>query len=141
MTDYPEPLVFVSWPKDFDGPGFDARSSYVEHCWCSVIGPTAVMVLRTVACLLEHSPGPVAVPSGELASLLGVGHGAGRNAVVPHTLARLERFGLAIGLPTGEVAVRTVLPVLSERQVQRAGRMVQAAHQQYLSSGSVEVRS
>lgn len=128
--------MFVAWPKDFDGPGFGARSAYVERCWCSVIGPTALMVIRTAACFLDGAR-RASIPVDDLAATLGVGRGSATNAVVPHTLARSERFGLEVGLPTGEVAVRTVLPVLSPSQLRHGGRLVQAAHHLYLESVGV----
>lgn len=137
MPIYSDPIVFVAWPKDFGGPGFAVRSDYVEHCWCSIIGPTGLVLLRTVACFVD-GPGRASLPVDELAKALGVGAHSGPNGVVPRTLARLERFNLALGLPNGELAVRIVLPPLTYRQVQLAGRLVQAAHDQYLTAAPVE---
>jgi hypothetical protein len=124
------PVTFVPWPKDWDGPSFSARSDYVERCWTSVLGPTAVLALRFINQEIEAAGGPVQLELEDLGRSLGTGTGTGKHGVTPRTLTRLEQFRMAIALPDGSMAVRTDLPPLREHQLRRAGPTVQRWHQQ-----------
>jgi hypothetical protein len=122
------PITFVAWPKDWEGPGFSARSDYVERCWTSVLGPTAVLALRSINQEIDAGGGPVELYLEDLARSLGVGAGTGKNAIGPRALARLEQFKMAIALPDGTMAIRTELPPLRDDQLRRAGPTVQRSH-------------
>ncbi|MGH9187822.1 MAG: hypothetical protein ACRD0U_18760 [Acidimicrobiales bacterium] len=127
-----EHLHIEPWPQDFPGPGFAARSDYTETCWTWVIGPTAVLALRVLAATVDTACGAATVDRDEVALTLGVGAGTGRRGVLCRALGRLEMFGLAMLLPDGSLAVRTVVPVLRPHQLRRAPRAVQLLHHHYV---------
>jgi hypothetical protein len=124
------PVTFVPWPKDWDGPGFPARSDYVERCWTSLLGPTAVLALRSINQEMQAAGGPVELDLEDFGRSLGIGGGTGKNAIGSRSLARLEQFNVAISLPDGTMAIRTELPPLRDYQLRRAGPTVQRWHQQ-----------
>jgi hypothetical protein len=127
-------VTFVPWPKDWDGPGFAARSDYVERCWTSVLGPTAVLALRSINQEMDSAGGPVQLDLEDLGRSLGIGTGTGKHGVGPRTLARLEQFKMAIALPDGSMAIRTELPPLRDNQLRRAGPTAQRWHRQLCPS-------
>jgi hypothetical protein len=132
-------VTFVAWPKDFDGPSFDARSEYVERCWTSVLGPTAVLALRAINHELQAGR-PVAIDLDELGRSLGIGASNGKNSTSQRTLARLEQFRLAIALPDGSMAIRQELPPLKDHQLRRAGPVVRHRHEE-LTRAATPLRS
>ena len=121
-------VTFVPWPKDFEGPSCSARSEYVERCWTSVLGPTAVLALRAINHELEVAGGCAHVDVEDLGRSLGVGATNGKNSTMQRTLARLESFNVAVALPDGSMAIRADLPLLSNAQLRRAGPGVQQWH-------------
>jgi hypothetical protein len=134
-TDEPVASVkLVHWPKDFGGPSFAAGGEYVERCWTGVLGPTGVLMLRDLAHRLETETPPVHVNLDELGRALGVGHQGGRNSVLSRTMGRLERYGMAMALPDGTLALRTDIPPLPGAAVRRAAPRVAAFHRDQLSS-------
>jgi hypothetical protein len=126
----PRPVTFVPWPKDWDGLGFSARSDYVERCWTSVLGPTAVLALRAINQEIDTAGGAVRIDLEDLGRSLGIGAGTGKNGIGSRTLARLEQFRIAVALPDGSMAIRTELPPLRDNQLRRAGSTVQRSHEQ-----------
>jgi hypothetical protein len=130
------PITFVPWPKDWEGPGFSARSDYVERCWTSVLGPTAVLALRSINQEMQTAGGPIELDLEDFGRSLGVGAGTGKNAIGPRALARLEQFRMAVALPDGTMAVRTELPPLRDNQLRRAGPTVQRWHQQLTANNA-----
>lgn len=127
-------ITVVAWPKDFDGPSFAAGSDYVERCWTGVLGPTGVLMLRNLASRLESGQAPVRVNLEELGRALGVGHQSGRNSVLNRTMGRLERYGMAIALPDGSLALRVDVPPLPGAAVRRAAPSVAEFHREQVSS-------
>ena len=127
-------ITIVAWPKDFDGPSFEAGSVYVERCWAGVLGPTGLLMLRNLAHRLDAEQAPVRVNLEELGRTLGVGHQGGRNSVLNRTMGRLERYGMALALPDGSLAVRTAVPPLPGAAVRRAAPAVAEFHRDQLSS-------
>ncbi|MFV0526368.1 MAG: hypothetical protein ACK5RL_17935 [Acidimicrobiales bacterium] len=50
-------LLVRPWPDPvLDEMGHDPRSAYVEQFWLSILGPSAVLLLRRLARGLERSP-------------------------------------------------------------------------------------
>jgi hypothetical protein len=130
------PITFVPWPKDWEGPGFSARSDYVERCWTSVLGPTAVLALRSINQEMQAAGGPVQLDLQDFGRSLGIGSGTGKNGIGSRTLARLEQFRMAIALPDGTMAIRTELPPLRDTQLRRAGTTVQRWHHELCTSSA-----
>ena len=134
-TDEPVAAVeLVHWPKDFEGPSFAAGGEYVERCWTGVLGPTGVLMLRDLAQRLQSETSPVHVNLDELGRALGVGHQGGRNSVLNRTMSRLERYGMAMALPDGTLAIRTDIPPLPGAAVRRAAPRVAEFHRDQLAS-------
>jgi hypothetical protein len=120
---------FVPWPAD--GPlSFPVASRYVERCWTSVIGPTAVLLLRSVVDHLPPGRDAADIDLANLARALGLGEATAKGSVVQRTLARLEQFHLAEARPDGTIAIRTALPALKPHQLRRAGPLVERWHQE-----------
>src|SRR5438105_2076504 len=109
MTTTPEVLDLHAVPHP-SAPvrqaGFPLDHPYVEHCWTPVIGPTSVAFLRRCAWLWRDA-NPASVPTADLAGLLGLGRGTGRNSPLWHTVDRLVRFGFADAPAANELQVYT----------------------------------
>lgn len=136
VTEPANSLKLVHWPKDFEGPSFTAGGDYVERCWAGVLGPTGLLMLRNLAHRLETETAPVHVNLDDLGRTLGVGPQGGRNSVLNRTMARLERYGMAMALPDGTLALRTEIPPLPGAAVRRAPPRVAEYHRDRLSSVS-----
>jgi hypothetical protein len=110
--------------------GFPVNSPYVEVAWLPSLGPSTTWALRRLGLLVTARPDGVEVDLRELAMDLGLGQGTARNSMVVRTLRRLELFGMARW--PGELAVRTVVPPLPARLVERLSPRATAAHRQLL---------
>lgn len=114
-----------------DGSGeFDPAGSYVEIYWLPVLGPSATWALRRITRSLADSGGSgVSLPVEPLARSLGLGSSAARNSVVRRTIGRIVDFRLAeIDHERGVLAVRMLVPRLSERAVDRLPAHLAAQH-------------
>ncbi len=116
------------WDPSLVGVGHDPRGDYVERFWLGVVGPSTVLLLRRFARGLEVHPSGFRVGLAETARALGLGAGTGRNSPVVRTIDRARSFGLARDLGAGELAVRTIVPPLPRRHVQRLPETLQRAH-------------
>jgi hypothetical protein len=99
--------------------GYDARSAYVEMFWLPTIGPTALLLLRHLAHLLERNPEGIHLPIGETAQALGIGNREGNQSPVRKSLDRLVQFDLARSLGGAAYSVRTTVPLVSVRHLRR----------------------
>ena len=70
---------------------FPIENPYLERCWTSVLGPSAVLLLRRVAALARGGH-HAQVDLGELSRDLGIA-GVGPNSHVRRSIDRLIRFG------------------------------------------------
>jgi hypothetical protein len=110
-------------------PRFRARSHYVERLWLPMIGPTALLLLRLLAELLDDAGDGQRVESGLVATALGVGGTSpGRQSPLARALRRLERFELVKLGEGGELMVRAELPLVSPRDLSRLPAWLQARH-------------
>ena len=105
--------------------GFPVHDPYVELLWLLLIGPFTTRLVRRLGWWAEACPDGVTVQLAELAGWLGIGSSVGTSSTVQRSLRRLVRFGLASW--DGHLAVRTVLPPLSERHLQRLSPALQDA--------------
>lgn len=101
--------------------GVEAASSYVETYWLPILGPSATLALRRfTAWLATALPNGLWMSVEPLARTLGLGSAAGRNCPIRRTLARLVNFRMAeIDEDHDVLAVRSVIPPLTDRQVAR----------------------
>lgn len=124
------------WPEDdsaaprerFSRSLHDLTSTYVEHYWLPVLGPSSVMLVRRLAVNLSASPDGFALEVGDLAVALGIGHRGGRNGPMARTLQRCCSFGVTRVDHGHQLLVRRGLPSLSARQLARLPHTLQAAH-------------
>ena len=116
--EFPAQIRVVCWDEPtFEAIVFPVHHPYVESLWLPVIGPSATWMLRRLSAWATACPDGVDVALVELSGSLGLGWASGRTSSVQRTLRRLVMFGLAQW--TGELAVRTIVPPLSPRQLTR----------------------
>lgn len=111
--------------------GFPVHHAYVELLWLPVIGPSTAWLQRRLGSWAEACPAGVTVQLAELAGWLGIGSSSGASSTVQRSLRRLVRFGLASW--HGELAVRTVVPPLSERHLHRLSPSLHDAHDRLIA--------
>jgi hypothetical protein len=79
LADLPRTLIVRPWPDTvIETVGYDPRSVYAEMFWLSVIGPTALWLVRRLVAGLEHFPDGYELDLGETARALGLGYTAGK---------------------------------------------------------------
>ncbi|MEM8922574.1 MAG: hypothetical protein AAGD35_03660 [Actinomycetota bacterium] len=119
VTALPDPVL--------DRLGHDPRSPYVERYWLSILGPSAVLLLRRLAAGLDADPEGFELDPQQWALELGLGTRGGRHSPFWRTVDRTCRFGMA--RRNGEVlTVRRRMPPLTARQVERLPDPLRAAH-------------
>ena len=126
---FPESRLIVRPLPDpvLDSLGHDPRSPYVERFWLSILGPSALLLLRRLATRLEASPEGFEIEPLEWALELGLGARGGKNGPFWRSVDRACRFGAA--RRNAEVlAVRRRLPPLTLRQVERLPAHLRTAH-------------
>lgn len=132
-----EYLSVVPWSDPlFDERGFEPRSAYVERFWLPLLGPSTTLLLRRVARGLQERPDGFRLRVPDTARAMGIGNGTGRNSPFVRSVDRACHFGLARHLGPGEVAVRTKVPPLNLRQVERLPLALRSAHGAWLQRSS-----
>ena len=132
---FPEHRLVVSTLADpvLDALGHDPRSSYVEQFWLSVLGPSAILLLRRLAGRLEQDPAGFELDPTEWALELGLGARGGRHGPFWKTTERICRFGAA--KRNGQaLAVRRRLPPLTRRQISRLPDHLRCSHERWEKS-------
>lgn len=131
-----------------DRVGFALDHPYVERVYCSVLGPTSVLMLRQFGELLAENPHGVSVDLVDLSRSLGVGRGGtdgevARNAPVRRTMERLVQFRLATWLGEDRLGVLTKVPAVSRHHAERLCGPVQVTHERLLTDhlGTVVARA
>lgn len=128
----PAPRLLVTpWPDPvLDTLGHDPRSSYVETFWLSILGPSALVLLRRLAAALEQEPTGFQLDPVAWSAELGLGNKGGPQAPFWRSLDRVCRFGTAER--NGELlAVRRRLAPLTHGQVKRLPAHLQPVHQRW----------
>jgi len=122
-------LSIVPWTDPFlDRDGHDPRSPYAERFRLPTLGPSTYLLHRHLVGGFDRRPGGWAFDPLEVSMALGLGPTSSRSAPFGKALVRLVRFRQAEVRPDGALAVRTSLPPLSARQVQRLPPGLQAEH-------------
>jgi hypothetical protein len=128
LADLPRTLIVRPWPDTvIETVGYDPRSMYAEMFWLSVIGPTALWLVRRLVAGLEHFPDGYELDLGETARALGLGYTAGKAGPFLKALDRCGLFGLTRPASDG-LAVRRKLAPLPRRHVDKMPPHLQAAH-------------
>jgi hypothetical protein len=134
-------LSVEPWPDPvIDQLGHDPRSTYVEHFWLSILGPSTVWLLRRLADGLDREPEGYSLDLEELARSIGVGTRGGRNSPFIRTLDRSCRFGASRFVAHDTLAVRRRLAPLNQRQVTRLPESLQHAHARWVDAQSVDAQ-
>lgn len=110
-------------------PRFRVRSHYVERLWLPLLGPTALLLVRLLAELIDESHNGQGVDFGLVAVALGVGlKTPGEQSALARALGRLERFELVRFDGRGEIMVRVELPLVSPRDLSGLPLWLQERH-------------
>jgi hypothetical protein len=125
----------VAWSDTvIDRVGIDPRSSYAEHFWLALLGPTSLWSLRRLAHELDQRDDGIDIDAAEFARSLGLRTGTGKNGAMMRTLWRLCQFNLARTPDTATLEVRRRIPPLTRSQVARLDQPAQAQHELWLRS-------
>lgn len=122
-------LSIVPWSDAFlDRDGHDPRSPYAERFWLPTLGPSTYLLHRYLVGGFDHQPAGFLLEPLEVSMALGLGPAGSRSAPFGKALVRLVRFRQAEVRQDGALAVRTNLPPLSARQIERLPPGLQAEH-------------
>lgn len=133
VADVAGPLRVVGWPDAvIDRLGHDPRSSYVEHFWLPILGPTATWFLRRVAAGLDASAAGISLDQEDTARALGLGGRQGRHSPFTRAVTRCVTFEVARWQGADTLAVRRKLPPLSRRYVLRLPPRLQRMHEAWV---------
>ncbi|MDP9403441.1 MAG: hypothetical protein M3P85_08915 [Actinomycetota bacterium] len=118
--------------------GFPLEHPYVEQVYCSVLGPSSVLLLRRAGQLFAEHPEGARVDLVDLSRSLGLGvrpdaDDIGQHAPLRRTMERLVRFRMAAWRGDDRLAIHPKLPALERYRVARLPEPVQTAHQRLLT--------
>lgn len=117
--------------------GYPIEHPYVEMFWLPILGPTATWLARRLASGLVGEPSGYSCDMADLARALGVSYTQGRHNPFARALQRCAMFGVAQQLaiePVRTVAVRTSLPRLPHRHLDRLPDALRLAHEDWLAT-------
>ena len=128
-------LEIVSWRDPvLDSTGFDPRHIYVEKFWLGLLGPSACWLLRRLARGIDTYPNGYRIDLADTARALGLGESTAKNAAIRRTITRIQQFRLARAVTDERLEVRSHLPPLSDRQVERLPPSLRAAHDDWCTN-------
>jgi hypothetical protein len=132
--DQAQPVLRVTRWRDpvADRHGVHPCSRYVELYWLGVIGPSTTWLLRRLSYGIEVHEDGFELHLAECARSLGLGDRLGKNSPFCRAIQRLCTFELARSAGPGGLAVRTVIPPLPLRHVQRLPASLQRSHRRWL---------
>ncbi len=130
----PTVLHVVPWHDPVvDAHGMHPCSRYVELYWLGVLGPSTTWLLRRITYGLEVHDSGFALDLAETARSLGLGGRLGHSSPFRRALRRLVAFELARPHGPEGLAVRTRVPPLPLRHLQRLPTSLQRSHQRFLA--------
>lgn len=120
-----------------DRVGFPLDHPYVERVYCSVLGPSSVMLLRRTAEHFAEHPSGAPVDVVDLSRSLGLGVRAdaedvGRNSPLRRTMDRLVHFRMAAWRGEDRLAVSPKVPALERHRLGRLPESALTAHHHLL---------
>jgi hypothetical protein len=129
----PGRMRIVPWVDPVADPhGVHPCSRYVELYWLGVIGPSTTWLLRRLSYGLEVNPDGFELDLTETARSLGLGDRMGKNSPFRRALQRLATFELARSHGPAGLAVRTHIPPLPLRHLNRLPESLQVSHRRWL---------
>ena len=130
--DPPEKLRILPWLDPVADPhGVHPCSRYVELYWLGILGPSTTLLLRRLAYGLEIGSDGFDLDLAETARSLGLGERMGKNSPFRRALQRLCTFELARTHGPGGLAVRTRIPPLPLRHLNRLPASLQVSHHRW----------
>lgn len=111
--------------------GFSARSEYVEWYWLPVLGPSATWLLRRIDCGFDEFPNGYVLDSLATAKALGIAARDAAGTIFSRAIERLQTFGIA-QQRSESLAVRRMLPSVSQRQIERLPAHLRTTHADWL---------
>lgn len=118
--------------------GHDPRSAYVERFWLSVLGPSAMWLIRTLAYGFDVEPDGFNLNTLDMARTLGLGDRVGRHSPVQRAVDRLCHFELAHVRGGMTLVVRPQVPWLDDFKVSRLPTQLQSEHAQWEAAALAE---
>jgi hypothetical protein len=114
-----------------EAAGYAINDPYIEMFWLPILGPTATWLIRRLASGLEHEPQGYTISMTSLARGIGVSFSDGKHNPFGRALQRCIMFGVSHNVPSTShqiVAVRNVLPQLSQRHLGRLPDELRSLH-------------
>lgn len=121
------------WDPDLAVRGFEPRSSYVERFWLGVLGPSVTLLLRRLERGLAEHPAGFRIELADTARALGLGAGTSPTSPIVRTIDRACMFGAMRRRTVDELEVRTHLPPLTRRQLERLPLAIRRSHDAWLA--------
>ena len=120
-----------------DRVGFPLDHPYVERVYCSVLGPSSVLLLRRTAEIFADHPTGTRVDLVDLSRSLGLGVRAdaddvGRNSPLRRTMERLVHFRMAAWRGEDRLAVSPKVPAVERGRLGRLPESVLGTHHRLL---------
>ncbi len=127
-------LAVVPWhDATVEARGFAARSDYVEWFWLPVLGPSATWLLRRIDFGFDDYPTGYVLDALRTARALGIAARDDTGTIFGRAVSRLQMFGIAHMLGDS-LAVRRILPEVSQRHLQRMPPHLRDAHPAWLAT-------
>lgn len=129
-------LVLTPWrDATVESLGFGVRSDYVEWFWLPVLGPSATWLLRRIDVGFDEFPDGYELDALATAQSIGIAARDNAGNIFGRAVSRLQSFGMAHGT-SGVLAVRRVVPPISQRQLDRLPTHLRNAHPSWLQRHS-----
>lgn len=127
------------WVEPWDDPslqtyGHHPRSPYVELFWLGVLGPSSTWLLRRLSLLIEKFPTGFELDASECAREIGLSGRSALKTAFGKALDRCCRFGLMQMGENSTLFVRSRLPSVSPRMIERMPAALRQAHQKCIKS-------
>jgi hypothetical protein len=118
--------------------GHDPRSAYAERFWLSIVGPSAMWLLRTIAYGFDDKPMGYDMDMLQVARTLGLGDRVGRHSPVQRAIERLCHFEVARIRGGVTLVCRPMLPWLDDRRINNLPEQLKGEHQQWEDAALAE---
>jgi hypothetical protein len=139
----PAALTVIAYPDaTVEAHGYGPDHPYIEGAIVSVVGPSATLLWKRLACHVVDAAGvPVTFDTIDLLACVGLGPGLAKNSIGARTVARMAAFDMArrAGRDGDLLAVRTALAPLNAA---RAGRLPTSArrYHDHITASTAAVR-